>query len=58
MMYLKGIIYVGYMIIARVKGVKYSYLKRYKGDEAAERYIEKLILKWAEFTVKNYWNRY
>ena len=32
-MFFKGIMYIIYMIVVRIKGIKYSYLKRYKGDE-------------------------
>ena len=34
-MFFKGIMYIIYMIVVRIKGIKYSYLKRYKGDEVS-----------------------
>ena len=30
-MFFKGIMYIIYMLAVRIKGIKYSYLKKYKG---------------------------
>ena len=40
------------MIVVRIKGIKYSYLKRYKGDETAEKFVEDITMKWSDYTIK------
>ena len=39
-MFFKGIMYIIYMLAVRIKGIKYSYLKKYKGNEAADKFVE------------------
>lgn len=51
-MFFKGIMYIIYMIVVRIKGIKYSYLKRYKGDETAEKFVEDITMKWSDYTIK------
>ena len=51
-MFFKGIMYIIYMIVVRIKGIKYSYLKRYEGDETAEKFVEDITMKWSDYTIK------
>lgn len=50
-MFFKGIMYIIYIIILRIKGIKYCYLKKYKGNEAAEKFVEQVALKWSNYTI-------
>ena len=50
-MFFKAIIYGIYMIGLRMKGIKYYYLKKFKSEKAAEEFVEKVILKWSDFTI-------
>ena len=50
-MYFNVIIYFFYMIIIRAKGIKYKYIKKYKGKEASDKYVEEIFSKWAKFTI-------
>ena len=45
-MFFKGIMYIIYMLAVRIKGIKYSYLKKYKGNEAADKFVEMVYLHY------------
>ena len=51
-MFLKKIIYVFYMIWFRIKGIKYSYIKKTKGEDAAFEYVRKIFYLWSKFTIE------
>ena len=51
-MFFKGIMYIIYMLAVRIKGIKYSYLKKYKGNEAADKFVEEIAMKWSTYTIK------
>ena len=51
-MFFKKILYVFYMIGTMFKGVKHSYIKRIKGVQRGEEYLEEAFYKWAKFTIE------
>ena len=51
-MFFKILFYVLYMVYIRLKGLKYEYIKKVKGEEAANKYLFSLYKKWANFTNK------
>lgn len=52
MMFFKKINYGFYMIGLRLKGIKYSYIKKTKGEAAAFEYVKKTFYLWSKFTIK------
>lgn len=50
-MWLKIIMYGFYMVGFRIKGFKYDYLKKFKGDKSAVEYISKTAYLWAKYTL-------
>lgn len=52
MMFFKKINYVLYMIWFRIKGIKYSYIKKTKGEDKAFEYVKKIFYLWSKFTIK------
>lgn len=50
-MWLKIIIYGFYMIGFRMKGLKYEYLKKFKGEKAAIDYVTRIASSWGKFTL-------
>ncbi|SFB22761.1 lysophospholipid acyltransferase family protein [Clostridium frigidicarnis] len=48
-----AICYVFYMLFLEIKHLKYMIVKKVKGEEAAERYVRKVALKWAKFTIRS-----
>lgn len=51
-MFFKKIIYVFYMIWFRIKGIKYSYIKKTKGEASAFEYVRKIFYLWSKFTIE------
>lgn len=51
-MFFKKIIYVFYMIWFRIKGIKYSYIKKTKGEDSAFEYVRKIFYLWSKFTIE------
>lgn len=51
-MFLKKIMYVFYMIWFRIKGIKYSYIKKTKGEALAFEYVKKILYLWSKFTIE------
>lgn len=49
---LKYIHYGIYMIFLRLKGIKLFWIRKIKGDEEADKYVEKVALAWSKFTIK------
>lgn len=47
----KVINYGFYMIFLRLKGIKLFFIKKYKGQEAAEKYIQKTAYLWSNYTI-------
>lgn len=52
MIYFKYLMYGIYMIIVRLKGIKYFFVKKFKGQEAADRYTQKTAYLWSKYTIK------
>ena len=52
MMFFKKINYGFYMICFRLKGIKYSYINKTKGEAAAFEYVKKTFYLWSKFTIK------
>ena len=52
MMYIKGFFYGIYMIYLRFKAVKHSWIKKHKGQEAADKYTQQTAYLWGEYTRK------
>lgn len=50
-MFFKITIYIIYMIFMRMKGLKYNYLKKIKGQDLASEYVQKVAYLWSEFTL-------
>lgn len=50
-MFFKKIIYGLYMIWVRIKGYKFKYINRIKGEVAALEYLQKVAYLWSEFTM-------
>ncbi len=50
-MFFKKILYGFYMIWVRIKGYKFKYIKRIKGEAAALEYLQKVAYLWSEFTM-------
>lgn len=50
-MLLKKIKYGFYMAFVRIKGFKYQYIKKFKGEEAANKYAGDSIRLWSKFTI-------
>ncbi|GAA0079029.1 lysophospholipid acyltransferase family protein [Clostridium sp. CTA-5] len=48
---LKFIKYGTYMLWLQIKGLKYTYLKKVKGDDAAQDYVVKTGYLWSKFTI-------
>lgn len=51
-MIIKGILYWAYMLNVRVKAIKHSWIKKYKGQEEADKYAQKTAYLWAKYTIK------
>lgn len=51
-MHIKMIPYGIYMVWARLKGVKRSFLHQFKGEEAAWKYGQEVFRKWSNVTIK------
>lgn len=51
-MFLKKIKYLFYMIWFRIKGIKYSYIKKTKGEASAFEYVRKIFYLWSKFTIE------
>lgn len=51
-MYIKMIPYGIYMIWVRLKGIKRSFLYKFKGEEAAWKYGQEVFRKWSSVTIK------
>lgn len=51
-MLLKKIIYVFYVLWVMIKGLKYEYIRKIKGDTSALKYSQKTTYLWCKFTVK------
>ena len=51
-MIIKGILYGAYMLNIRVKAIKHSWIKKYKGQEEADKYAQKTAYLWAKYTIK------
>ncbi|CUP00510.1 1-acyl-sn-glycerol-3-phosphate acyltransferase [Clostridium disporicum] len=51
-MIIKGILYGAYMLNVRVKAIKHSWIKKYKGQEEADKYAQKTAYLWAKYTIK------
>lgn len=51
-MFFKKIMYVFYMIWFRIKGIKYSYIKKTKGEALAFEYVKKILYLWSKFTIE------
>jgi len=51
-MFFKIIVYAIYMVWVRIKGLKYEYIKRTKGEALATEYFEKTAYIWSKFTMK------
>lgn len=47
----KMIHYGLYMIFLRLKGIKLFWVRKIKGEEAADKYVEKVSMDWSKFTV-------
>ena len=52
MLILKYIHYGLYMLFLRLKGIKLFWIRKLKGEEAADKYVEKTALAWSRFTIK------
>ena len=51
-MIIKGVLYGAYMLNVRVKAIKHSWIKKYKGQEEADKYAQKTAYLWAKYTIK------
>lgn len=51
MIYFKYLMYGIYMIIVRLKGIKYFFIRKFKGQEAADKYTQKTAYLWAKYTI-------
>lgn len=51
MIIFKYIHYGLYMLCLRIKGIKLFWIRKIKGTEAADKYVEKVALAWSKFTV-------
>lgn len=51
-MIIKWILYGAYMLNVRVKAIKHSWIKKYKGQEEADKYAQKTAYLWAKYTIK------
>src|SRR5471030_1295316 len=51
-MVFKIIVYALYMVWVRIKGLKYEYIKRTKGETLATAYFKKTAYIWSKFTMK------
>ncbi len=51
-MFFKIIKYAFYMVWVRIKGLKYEYIKKIKGETSAFEYFKKTAYIWSEFTMK------
>ena len=51
-MFFKKIMYLFYMIWFRIKGIKYSYIKKTKGEALAFEYVKKILYLWSKFTIE------
>jgi 1-acyl-sn-glycerol-3-phosphate acyltransferase len=49
-MLLKKVIYVFYIILVLVKGLKYEYIRKIKGEAAALEYSQKTTYLWSKIT--------
>lgn len=47
----KGIHYGLYMIILRLKAIKLFFVRKFKGKEAGDKYIEEVAYAWSEYTI-------
>lgn len=50
-MWFKAICYGVYMIWFRLRGFKYDYLKKFRGDKVADDYLSKVTYLWAKYTL-------
>lgn len=51
-MIIKGILYGMYMVILRGKAIKHTWIKKYKGQEEADKYAQQTAYLWAKYTIK------
>lgn len=51
-MIIKGVLYGVYMIVVRIKAIKHSWIRKYKGQEAADKYAHETAYLWAKYTIK------
>ena len=51
-MIIKGILYGAYMVILRGKAIKHSWIKKYKGQEEADKYAQQTAYLWGKYTIK------
>lgn len=47
----KGIHYGLYMIVLRLKAIKLFFVRKFKGEEAGDLYIEKVAYDWSKYTI-------
>ena len=47
-MIIKGILYGAYMAILRGKAIKHSWIKKYKGQEEADKYAQQTAYLWGK----------
>lgn len=52
MIVFKYIQYSIYMIFLRLRGIKLFWIRKFKGEVAADKYVEKVALDWSKFTIK------
>lgn len=51
-MFFKYINYGLYMLSMQIRGIKYEYIKKFKGVEEAAKYASKCMYNWSKFTIK------
>lgn len=49
--FFKIIVYTIYMVFVRLKGIKYGFLRKFKGIDAATEYSGRVLYYWSKFTV-------
>lgn len=47
----KGIHYGIYMLIMRLKAIKLFFIRKFKGQEAGDKYIESVAYNWSKYTI-------
>jgi len=51
-MLFRKIIYAFYIVLVLIKGLKYEYIKKIKGEASALKYSQKTTYSWCKFTIK------